>query len=207
MKQSMKALAALAVVGTLAGCAGSDVAEPSSPEFTKIKETTAKEITPEKTTSEKETTESSSTPPTTRKSDTPVNPANYERAGMSVFTYDVGDFSGTCAISPHGATCQGVTPNDAPMVTAVPLPPRKADAIYAGEDGMHFTVFEGVGPSQGRIDPGQSITINENSCAYPDDETLRCVSGANSFTVHGDGEITTDGQLDQPPVWTLPDYY
>lgn len=201
MKQSMKTLAALAVVGTLAGCAGSDVAEPSSPEFTKIKETTAKEPTTEETTTEE------TTPSKTRRADTPVNPADYERAGMSVFTYDVGDFSGTCAISPHGATCQGVTPDDAPMVTAVPLPPRKADAIYAGEDGMHFTVFEGVGPSQGRIDPGQSITINENSCSYPDDETLRCVSGANSFTVHGDGEITTDGQLDQPPVWTLPDYY
>lgn len=207
MKQSLKTLAALTVVGTLAGCAGNDVAEPNAPEFTKIEETTTEETTSEETTTEETTTESSSTPSKTRKADTPVNPADFERAGMSVFTYDVGDFSGTCAISPHGATCQGITPDDAPTVTAVPLPPREADAIYIGEDGMHFTLFEGVGPSQGSIDPGESITINENSCSYPNEETLRCASGSNSFTVHGDGTITTDGQLDLPPVWTLPDYY
>ena len=145
---------------------------------------------------------------TTRAADTPVDPADYERAGMSIFSYYLDGYAGRCAISPHGATCQGATPNDAPTVTAVPLPPRKADAIYAGTDGMHFTVFEGVGPSQGDLRPGQSIRVNENVCSYPDDDTLRCASGdALSFTIASDGTITTDGRLDDPPVWTLPDYW
>lgn len=184
--------AALVAIAVLAGCSSQDVTEPDEPAFTKIAGTTPETTTPETT---------------KRGPDVPVDPAKYERAGMSVFTYNLGSFSGTCAISPHGATCQGVTPDDAPMVTAVPLPPRQADAVYAGRDGMHFTVFEGVGPSQGRINAGESITVAENSCAYPSDDTLRCVSGGNSFTIHGDGTITTDGQLDLPPVWTLPDYY
>lgn len=145
---------------------------------------------------------------TTRAADRPVDPADYERAGMSIFSYYLDGYAGTCAISPHGATCQGATPDDAPTVTAVPLPPRKADAIYAGTDGMHFTVFEGVGPSQGDLRPGQLIRVNENVCSYPDDDTLRCASGdALSFTIASDGTITTDGQLDDPPVWTLPDYW
>ena len=146
---------------------------------------------------------------TTRGADRPVNPQDYERAGMSIFTYDIGTRTGTCAISPHGVTCQGATPHDAPMVTAVPLPPRKADAIYAGTDGMHFTVFEGVGPSQGDLDPGQSIRVNENVCSYPDDATLRCSSGETmSYTISGaDGAITPHGRVDDPPVWTLPDYW
>lgn len=145
---------------------------------------------------------------TTRAADTPVDPEDYERAGMSIFTYHLGARTGTCAISPHGATCQGTTPNDAPTVTAVPLPPRKADAIYAGTDGMHYTVFEGVGPSQGDLRPGQSIRVNENHCSYPDDDTFRCASGdALSYTIDSDGTITPHGHLDDPPVWTLPDYW
>lgn len=145
----------------------------------------------------------------TRPADRPVDPQDYERAGMSIFTYHLGSYTGTCAISPHGVTCQGATPNDAPTVTAVPLPPRKADAIYAGTDGMHYTVFEGVGPSQGDLRPGQSIRVNENHCSYPDDQTLRCSSGDSmSYTISGDnGEITTDGVVSDPPVWTLPDYW
>lgn len=146
-------------------------------------------------------------PSTTRQPDVPVNPAAFERAGMSVFTYVLGGYAGTCAISPHGATCKGTTPVDAPMVTAVPLPPRQADAIYIGEDGMHFTLFEGVGPSQGTLHPGQSITVNDNSCRYVDDRTLQCASGSDSFVITADGSITPHGVLNDPPVWTLPDEY
>ncbi len=145
--------------------------------------------------------------PATPRPDVPVNPGDFERAGMSVFTYIVGARTGTCAISPHGATCQGTTPSDAPVVTAVPLPPRKADAIYVGEDGMHYTVFEGVGPSQGTLDHGRSISVRENLCRYPDDNTLTCISGMGSFTISADGAIAPHGQLHDPPVWTLPDYY
>lgn len=140
--------------------------------------------------------------------DKPVNPANYERAGMSIFSFDLGGYDGTCAISPHGVTCTGATPKDAPTVTAVPLPPRKADAIYAGEDGMHYTIFEGVGPAQGSLKPGQSIQINENFCSFPDKKTLKCRSGNSmSYTISADGEISPTGRVDDPPVWTLPDYY
>lgn len=189
----------------------SDEDSEDGEEGTKTKETKTKESKgkeskgKESGTKAKETT--SRKPSATRGPDVPVNPAAYERAGMSVFTYDLGSYSGTCAISPHGATCQGRTPADAPTVTAVPLPPRKADAIYTGDDGMHFTVFEGVGPSQGRVEAGQSITVEENSCWYPTDDTLRCRSRGNTFTIEPDGTIATDGQLDPPPVWTLPDYY
>lgn len=165
--------------------------------------TTAEEETTSEKESEKDRESSSS------KADVPVNPKDYERAKMSIFTYDIGTHTGTCAMSPHGVTCTGGTPADAPMVTAVPLPPRKADAIYAGEDGMHYTVFEGVGPSQGDLKPGQSIQINENFCSYPDKKTLKCSSGDSmSYTITGnDGKISPKGQLDEPPVWTLPDYY
>ena len=73
---------------------------------------------------------------------------------------------------------------------------------------MHYTVFEGVGPSQGDLRPGQSIRVNENHCSYPDDDTLRCASGdALSYTIESDGTITPHGHLDDPPVWTLPDYW
>ena len=174
---------------------------PESPQFTELAQ---EEPAPDPV---KETVTEVATISLTRGADVPVNPANYERAGMSVFTYNLGSYSGTCAISPHGATCEGKTPSDAPMVTAVPLPPRKADAIYTGDDGMHFTVFEGVGPSQGRVNAGQSITVQENSCRYPTSNTLTCISRGNSFTIQPDGTITTSGQLDPPPVWTLPDYY
>lgn len=223
-EKTAAACAALGLAAALSGCAAQDVAEPEAPAFTKIPdetteaEETAKAEESEEKTSEAEESETktkeskskgttSRKPSATRGPDVPVNPANYERAGMSVFTYDLGSYSGTCAISPHGATCQGKTPADAPTVTAVPLPPRKADAVYTGDDGMHFTVFEGVGPSQGRVEAGQSIAVEENSCWYPTDDTLRCKSRGNSFTIEPDGTIVTDGQLDPPPVWTLPDYY
>ncbi len=152
--------------------------------------------------------ETSSATTTRRGPDTPVDPADYERAGMSIFTYQVGDVVGDCAISTHGATCEGGTPRDAPMVTARPLPPRQADAIYIGRDGMHWTVFEDVGPSQGSLSPGQSIQVGAAKCRYPDDETLQCTSGGDSFTVTApDGEISISGTLVDTPVWDLPDYY
>lgn len=212
------ALFATALTLAAAGCSdGKDVAEPKNPGFTKLSQTS--ERAPSKTSTQQATTSAATTvttaqssapttaASTTRGPDVPVDPANYERAGMSIFTYRVGERTGTCAISPHGATCQGVTPPDAPTVTAVPLPPRKADAIYTGRDGMHFTLFEGVGPTQGDLRPGQSITVEENRCFYPSDNALQCESDGRSFTIQADGTITASGQLDEPPVWTLPDYY
>ncbi|WP_087117492.1 hypothetical protein [Corynebacterium urinipleomorphum] len=195
---AVSATAAVAAL-TLTGCSGNleETQEPVLETLSRVSESSQATETVTSVTS------------TTRAADRPVNPADYERAGMSIFTYDIGSHTGTCAISPHGVTCQGATPSDAPMVTAVPLPPRKADAIYAGTDGMHFTVFEGVGPSQGDLKPGQSIRVNENFCSYPDDETLRCSSGDSmSYTISGrDGTITPHGRVDDPPVWTLPDYW
>ncbi|KGF24565.1 hypothetical protein [Corynebacterium tuscaniense] len=184
------AITAVVMAGALSGCSG-NLEEVEGP----VLETLA--------------SKSETTATTTRAADRPVDPKDFERAGMSVFSYRIGEHSGVCAISPHGVTCQGQTPKDAPMVTAVPLPPRKADSIYAGEDGMHYTVFEGVGPAQGELLPGQSIRVNENFCHYPDDATLRCTSGdALSYTItDSEGAIHPSGQLDDPPVWTLPEYW
>ncbi len=190
----------MACVAVLTGCAAQDTPGTSS---VGALLTTASVITAEPPAQ----SPASSTTTTSRAADTPVDPKTFERAGMSVFTYIVGSRTGTCAISPHGATCQGLTPPDAPMVTAVPLPPRQADSVYIGEDSMHYTVFEGVGPSQGTLHPGESITVRENRCRYPDGETLQCTSGGDSFTVTSDGKITPSGTLVDPPVWTLPDEY
>lgn len=203
------ALLGTALTLAAAGCGDDkDVAEPTNPGFIKLSQTSEQTTTSATTTAtSSQATTRTTAASTTRGSDVPVNPADYERAGMSIFTYRVGQRTGTCAISPHGATCQGVTPPDAPTVTAVPLPPRKADAVYTGRDGMHFTVFEGVGPTQGDLRPGQSITVEENRCFYPADYALQCESGSRSFTIQADGTITASGKLDEPPVWTLPDYF
>ena len=182
----------------------------TSAEFTTVEETTEAEETDESETTEPSSSESSSSSEktTSRGSHTPVNPADYERAGMSIFTYNIDGVQGDCAISPHGATCQGGTPTDAPMVTARPLPPRQADSIYIGRDGMHWTIFEGVGPSQGKLNPGQSISVGNAKCWYPDDDTLQCSSGHDSFKITApDGKISISGTLVDTPVWDLPDYW
>ena len=207
--------AGLVIIGcsalVLTGCSQtSESASGGAAPLTTVSTMAAKEAasaTQFGTKSASETSTQTSAASTTRQPDKPVDPAAFERAGMSVFTYVLGDYSGTCAISPHGATCKGATPADAPTVTAVPLPPRQADAIYIGEDGMHFTLFEGVGPSQGTLHPGESITVNENSCRYADDKMLQCRSGGDSFDIAANGSISFNGKLNDPPVWTLPDEY
>lgn len=64
-----------------------------------------------------------------------------------------------------------------------------------------------VGPTQGDLRPGQSITVEENRCFYPADYAFECESGSRSFTIQADDTITASGKLDEPPVWTLPDYF
>lgn len=146
----------------------------------------------------------------TPRPDQPVNPLDYERPGteMSVFTYTIEGSEADCAISSHGVTCQVATPSDAPMVTAVPLEPQRANAIYIGNDGMHWTLFEGVGRSQGELNPGQSITVDGSTCAYPEEDVLECSSRGDSFTISGsDHRATLNGNLVDTPVWTLPEVY
>lgn len=138
----------------------------------------------------------------------PVDPKNFEIKGMSVFNYTVDGYKGTCAVSKVGVSCTGKTPKDAPEVTAVPHPPKKADAIYAGEDGLHYTVFTGMPGTRNELQHGQSIKVGDHRCEFLDESILECRSARDSFTISGpDGAIDPSRKPDTPPMFTAADAY
>ncbi|GAB3086242.1 hypothetical protein [Corynebacterium aquatimens] len=188
------AIGAVATSVLLVGCSVFNEAQPADDTVY---------LSPVNPTDSEETTVSQ-----TRAPDVPVDPNNYLVKGMSMVTFRVSSFTGTCAISAIGVSCTGTTPTDAPQVTAVPHPPKKADAVFVGDEGLHYTVFTGMPSANKQLIDGQSISVADHSCHYKDSDTFQCRSGEDSFTISGPrGVIKPSRKPDTPPMFTAADAY
>ena len=124
-----------------------------------------------------------------------VDPATFEIAGNHMFRYVLDGESGECSISERGAMCMGTAGDDIPEVQVPPFPQRPASAVSVGVDGTEYLIFEGGPPAPATLEAGQRVSVGDSTCSVPDDSTLTCEYGGDSFTLDGaDALISTSAE-------------
>ena len=129
----------------LSACsAGSDDEDTSAPEPT---------MTPAETTS--------AAPDVTE-----VDPTTFEMDGRYVFDVPMGDDTTTlCIMGDSTVTCTGKPPEDAPDVEIPPFPMQRPGAVSLDDEGLTWTMVEGVPPAPGTLEPSQRISDGDVTAA------------------------------------------
>lgn len=127
---------------------------------------------------------------------TAVDPGAFtspQHSGVYTWNYSTGGRNlGLCVSDGDGVTCTGTPGPTVPELTE--HFPGRPSAIELGSAGLRYTFVEGIPAGPGRLDAGQMIQIANVHCARPDDATLECSSGSNSFAISGPGHtISTSG--------------
>ncbi|AZA08587.1 hypothetical protein [Corynebacterium pseudopelargi] len=197
-------LSALVAALALVGCGGEQEAEsPSSTAVLKSAESTAASEASSEPSSEAPAEEPQSEEPQEAAEEPApsgeiidVDPEGYVQGQSHMFRYTVGGESGECYISDKGVACTGQAPEDAPEVEMAPLPRQKPGAIAAGENGLYYTIFEGVPPAQKDLEPGQRIAAGAGVCTAENADLLRCESNGKSFSIQAPGKkIVPESEL------------
>lgn len=188
---------AVATAGTLLVAAGCGWYSPAdrSPEATAPPTTT---VTADPTDTAPGTTVGSTTPAASTPELTRVDPSTVSMPGSPgtyAWNYSLGGrVGGLCVSSGDGVTCSGKAAASVPDLTQ--MFPGRPGAIELGPAGLRYTFVEGVPPVPGHLGAGQFVEIGGFRCAVPDEATLRCGYGENSFSITGPGRaITTSGRV------------
>lgn len=186
--------AVLAVLGAAVQVAGC-TADQSGNQSGQVTET----VTAAPTTDSEETTTVHAAPATTSQPAlTAVDPSTFaspRHGGVYTWNYSTGgSYVGLCVSDGDGVTCTGKPAPTVPDLTE--HFPGRPSAIELGSAGLRYTFVEGVPSGPGRLEAGQKVQIGDVSCARPDNATLECGSGNNSFTISGPGQsIKTSGTV------------
>lgn len=164
----------------------------TSSESTTVVTTTEEDPTPE-TTVEEESSPNPSIDATADAGPILVDPARFSMDGPYVFDYATqSGETGTCLLTPDGATCTGVPAADVPDITYAPFAGQRPGAVSASMGGIHYTILEGVPPAPAQLQPGEKLVVDATTCEVSQTRDVTCVSGDTSFTVSGaDRSITT----------------
>lgn len=124
----------------------------------------------------------------------PVDPQRFAANGPHLFTYATQNGeTGTCLLTPDGATCTGVPAADVPDISHTPFEGQRPGAVSASMGGIHYTILEGVPPAPAQLQPGEKLVVDATSCEVSQARDVTCVSGDTSFTVSGkDRSISTN---------------
>jgi hypothetical protein len=126
-----------------------------------------------------------------------VDPADYMLNGNVVFDYRTGgDETGLCIIeaddaAPDAVTCTGTAPDDAPDIEVPPFGQQRPGAARITDEGITYTLVEGIPSAPGALEPDQRITVGEASCEIGGDRELRCAVGKTVLTVSGEDRTMT----------------
>ena len=126
-----------------------------------------------------------------------VDPETFAVASGHVFYYNLGDSRSECVISETGASCFANVPDDVPDIQIPPFPPNRPSAVTTGDDGVDYTMVEGVPPAQETLEPGQRVRMGQTECLLPDASTLRCTYDGVGFTVSGPDRMA---ELDEDSI-------
>ncbi|MGO1555049.1 hypothetical protein [Candidatus Corynebacterium faecigallinarum] len=143
-------------------------------------------------------TEFSAAPTTSAPDVTEVDPASFEMDGRYVFDVPMGDDTTTLCILVDGAvTCTGKAPEDAPDVEIPPFPAQRPGAVSLDDDGLTWTMVEGIPPAPGVLDPSQRISDGDVTCETDESGSLDCSLGENGFAInYEDAMISVRGAVE-----------
>ncbi|RAV34046.1 hypothetical protein [Corynebacterium heidelbergense] len=116
-----------------------------------------------------------------------VSPESFRR-GSSLYEFKAawgGNKVVVCGANDSGTTCSGKADPSVPGVSGEAFHESRPNGITLNSQGLRYTVFEVLSPSQPALETGQQVTIGAVTCAKPADQVLRCSSGSNSFTISG----------------------
>lgn len=126
-----------------------------------------------------------------------VDPETFAVGSGHVLRYEIDGSSGECVISERGASCFATVAEDVPDIEIPPFPEMRPSAVTAGEEGVDYTMIEGVPRAEETLDVGERIRIGGSECSRLDGSTLRCSYDGVGFTVSGaDREV----ELDEDPI-------
>jgi hypothetical protein len=116
-----------------------------------------------------------------------IDPATFRDRDSYLFDYSTGgEVVGLCIFDEEEVTCTGTPPDDAPDIEVPPFPEGRPTAATIDEDGVTYTMVEGVPPAPAELSPGQSVTFGDVSCEMSDGPELHCEVGESSLTISGD---------------------
>lgn len=188
---STGALALIAVVLLIAGCAREEATGPGDQKSGAAAEQTIDG--PLGTTTVTATASTASEKALTR-----VDPGAFAAPGNPdayAWNYSTGGpYAGLCVSDGNAVTCTGKPGPSIPDL--IEHFPGRPGAIELSAAGLRYSFVEGVPPVSARLETGQEVEIGELRCATPDADTLECRSGDNAFTIAGPGRaITTSGTV------------
>lgn len=112
-----------------------------------------------------------------------------------VFNYETDDATGECVLSNAGVTCLGTVAGDVSNVEIPPMEPARPNAVFVGQEGVDYVLFEESPGAEGTLEAGQRVTLSGTSCTAVDDTTLECMNDDAGFTISGSDrmiETTTE---------------
>ncbi|MDN5723410.1 MAG: hypothetical protein L0J74_00155 [Corynebacterium sp.] len=128
---------------------------------------------------------------------TEVDPASFEMDGRYVFDVPMGDDTTTLCIMVDGAvTCTGKAPEDAPDIEIPPFPVQRPGAVSLDDEGLTWTMVEGVPPAPGKLEPSQRISDGDVTCETDESGSLDCANGDHGFAInYEDAAISVRGTV------------
>lgn len=112
-----------------------------------------------------------------------------------VFNYETDDATGECVLSNAGVTRLGTAAGDISDVEIPPMEPARPNAVFVGQEGVDYVLFEESPGAEGTVEAGQRVTLSGTTCTAVDDATLECTNDDAGFTISGSGrmiETTTE---------------
>ncbi|MGP6174016.1 hypothetical protein [Corynebacterium sp. A21] len=170
---------------TTTALASAEAPEAADTTGTDTSETSTTEVSDAETRNN-ETTSSEAIDTTADAGPIVVDPAKFQVNGQHIFSYVTQqDETGTCLVTPDGATCTGVAGAAVPDISTPPFADQRPGAVSASMGGIHYTILEGVPPAPASLSPGERLVVDAVSCEVSAARDVTCVSGDTSFTISG----------------------
>ena len=112
-----------------------------------------------------------------------------------VFNYESDGAIGECVLSNAGVTCLGTAAGDVSDVEIPPMEPARPNAVFVGQEGVDYVLFDESPGAEGTLEAGQRVTLSGTTCTAVDDTTLECTNDDAGFTISGSDrmiETTTE---------------
>lgn len=105
------------------------------------------------------------------------------------FNYETDGTAGECVLSNAGVTCVGTADDDIADVEIPPMEPTRPNAVFVGQEGVDYVVFEQSPGAEGTLEAGQRVTLSGTTCTAVDDNTLECTNDDVGFTISGSDQM------------------
>lgn len=125
-----------------------------------------------------------------------VDVSQFSSGATSGFSYTNDDEKGFCALNAGAVVCSGFADDSVPDVKFTDFSTVRPTAIGLGENGLAYTLTEGLPQISNELRPGHRVDFGKVECAKPSTRALTCRTASAAFTIDGaELKIHTQGTV------------